>query len=469
MGGNVIQRQQHENYKPHARINQWKPVSADDIKSFVAHMIILGIVRKPDLEDYWSKRGIMQTPFFGKYMSRNRFQCILSNLHLADDQGNPAYGQRGHNPLAKIQPFVDMLTQNFCNVYKPGCDISIHEGCCPWKGPLSFRVFNPKKLAKFHIKLFQVSDPGTGYVVHFKVYTGKNSCWQPNMTTSEEYSTTTTKTVMTLCHDAGILDKGHRVYFDKSFTSPHVMHELWTRGTAACGIAAYCAGAPDIMKIPKGSKSVMKPGQCEYRRKGPILALKFHQKRTISILTTVHKAILSFTGKIDRVTGEPIYKPQAAIEYARKMRGVDQSDQLMNNYHFLRRTWKWWRKLWIHLLNMAIRNAYILNNTFGTEKMSHNEYRHYLARKLLGIDTLGPPPGTTLMAPINTQGGHYPDRLPHSETTQKIKTRICVLCKTTSKNHPGAGIRKRSTTIQCDSCEVPLCIYPCFALFHKQM
>ena len=42
------------------------------------------------------------------------------------------------------------------------------EGCCPWKGRLRFRQYNPRKPAKFHIKLFQVSDPATGYVIHFQ-------------------------------------------------------------------------------------------------------------------------------------------------------------------------------------------------------------------------------------------------------------------------------------------------------------
>ena len=60
----------------------------------------------------------------------------------------------------------------------PGKNISVDEGCCPWKGRLRFRQYNPRKPAKFHIKLFQVSDPVTGYVIHFSVYTGKGLCYR---------------------------------------------------------------------------------------------------------------------------------------------------------------------------------------------------------------------------------------------------------------------------------------------------
>ena len=41
-------------------------------------------------------------PFFGKFMSRSKFQSLLWNLHIADDFQNPRHGQPGHDPLAKF-------------------------------------------------------------------------------------------------------------------------------------------------------------------------------------------------------------------------------------------------------------------------------------------------------------------------------------------------------------------------------
>ena len=70
-----------------------------------------------------------------------------------------------------------------------GRDLSFDEGCCPFKGRLKFRCYNPRKPAKFHIKMFEVSDLKTGYVIGFDVYTGKNKqtvmkqqkLWTPNV------------------------------------------------------------------------------------------------------------------------------------------------------------------------------------------------------------------------------------------------------------------------------------------------
>ena len=56
-----------------------------DVKLFIAHNIIMGQVKKSDLEKYWSTNTKTRLPFFGKYISRNKFQSILWNLHVSDD------------------------------------------------------------------------------------------------------------------------------------------------------------------------------------------------------------------------------------------------------------------------------------------------------------------------------------------------------------------------------------------------
>lgn len=119
LGTDALQRIEHPDYKKFARTNFWKPVMDKELKIFISHLIVMGILCKPELEKYWCRKGLAQTPFFGKWMSRNRFSAILFNLHLVDDSSNPAYGQVGHNPLAKVQPFMAMCQENFRHVYRP--------------------------------------------------------------------------------------------------------------------------------------------------------------------------------------------------------------------------------------------------------------------------------------------------------------------------------------------------------------
>ena len=62
-----------------------KDIGPSDIKMFLGHLIVMGLVHKNNMEKYWSQNKTIHTPFFGKYMSRNTFQSILSNLHLVDN------------------------------------------------------------------------------------------------------------------------------------------------------------------------------------------------------------------------------------------------------------------------------------------------------------------------------------------------------------------------------------------------
>jgi hypothetical protein len=48
----------------HARSEQWKPVTVYEMKKFLGLMFLTGVIRKPKLEWYRSRRGILLTPIF---------------------------------------------------------------------------------------------------------------------------------------------------------------------------------------------------------------------------------------------------------------------------------------------------------------------------------------------------------------------------------------------------------------------
>ena len=76
------------------RLYKWKDVNASDIKIFMAHVIIMYLVQKSAVHSYWSRATLSHTPFFGKYLSCNKFQTILWHLHFNDISGNPRWMSR---------------------------------------------------------------------------------------------------------------------------------------------------------------------------------------------------------------------------------------------------------------------------------------------------------------------------------------------------------------------------------------
>ena len=470
LGKDVIQHLDNPNYKRNSRLNTWKTVTEKELKIWVAHLIVMGLVRKTDIEKYWSLSELTRTPFFGSYMKRDRFQGILWNFHLNDDSLNPRYGQENHDALAKLRNFLDMCCRTFQHTYSPLSNLSLDEGCCPWKGRLRFKCYNPNKPAKFHIKLFQLCEAKSGYCLGFNVYTGKDSCHNENVTLNPQ-CTTTTKVVMTLCDQCNVLNKGHCIYFDNYYSSPELFEELLYRETLACGtVRANRKNLPKAVTQAKLSK-----GQCCFRRKlceeneqGTLLALKWFDKRPVYMLSSKHFATEQWTGKYHYKDKTPIYKPTAIIQYTDFMSGVDKADQLMNNYHFLRKTVKWWRKLWVHMMNMLIMNAYILNKKFGKTKLTHVEYREYIAKYLLK----GASQESDEENAEETQSKQHYIVPIGKKPGNKIQTRRrCVVCSVGKKKNKLTGekmVIKRSS-YKCFSCNVPLCTKPCFAKFHREM
>ena len=161
---------------PCAQLNNREDTSPDEMKVFLAHLIVMGILKKNSLEQYWSRDSILNMPFFGHYMSRNHFQNILWNLHVSDpDETNPQKGEANHDPLFLVRPMVDMIQRNFCTKYRPGKELSLDESTHPFKGMVHVKCYRPKKTNRFHIKLFMDSEPSTGYICGFEVYTGDAS------------------------------------------------------------------------------------------------------------------------------------------------------------------------------------------------------------------------------------------------------------------------------------------------------
>lgn len=468
--------------RPASRIHQWKDICAGDIKIFLAHLISMGLVKKSTIPKYWEHSGVVQTPFFGTYMSRNTFQAILSNFHVADDDQNPCYGTRGHDPLFKVRPFLDMCNRNFRLVYAPERDLSFDEGCCPFKGRLRFRCYNPNKPAKFHIKLYQVSEAASGYVLGFDVYSGKGltNC-QVHAPVLDQNCTATTKVVLGLLHEADLLNRQHHIYMDNYYTSPELFEELYAKDTYACGtVRKNRKGLPQAVT---GAKLKKNSGEAVFRRNttNQLLCLKWCDKRNVLMLSSIHDANMVDTGKVDRETGHIIEKPECIYEYIKKMGGVDLGDQMMTYYSFLRKSVKWSRKLIIHMFNMLIMNAFILNSKFGKNKLNHEDYRDEILRYLLqeGMKQYNIPLPPVISKRITPRDAphhsktrlterHFSSNIPCAEgRIRKKPSRPCFAC---NKLPEITGVRftKKSTSYWCESCKKPLCVTPCFAYYHTE-
>jgi hypothetical protein len=97
-----------------------------------------------------------------------------------------------------------------------------------WKGRLGFKQYIPPKRHQFGIKLFQLVDCETKFILDFIIYTGSNTEYQitPGLGLSGSV-------VMELMQR--YLNKGHHLYIDNCYTSPARFELLHCNKTGACG------------------------------------------------------------------------------------------------------------------------------------------------------------------------------------------------------------------------------------------
>jgi hypothetical protein len=453
------------------RLNQWTATTPDEMKVFVAHLIIMGLIKKPSLESYWSRKSVTRTSFFGTYMVRNRFQNILWNLHVSPSpEVNPPYGEEGHDPLYKVREMVDMMERNFKLKYTPGKILSMDESCCPFKGRVRFRQYLPKKPNKFSIKLWMISEATTGYISGFEVYTGREVTVGNDIHGSMGR---TTKLVVGLMESLNFNDHGYHLYFDNYFNSPELVNALYQRKTLCCGTVNR-----NRKDLPKAvTKQKLNRDESIYARRGEALALKWRDKREVIVLSSIHSCREAISNKMN-FRGERKMKPAAVYYYNQNMSGVDLTDQFLTYYSFLRKTLKWYRKLLIHFLNMTILNAHLLHKMYGKEKMSHEHFRHAIVDHLLKSgreSVILHAPSDSLLSLRIVEKNHFAEKIPpRKDARRKNPCRSCFVCNISQAEMDANGYhrlsrkKKKSTSYWCPKCQKPLCVDPCFKVFHTE-
>lgn len=155
-----------EKYRIVSKTKKWKDVTVTEMKKFLGLIILMGQVKKEVFYDYWSTDPSIETPFFSKIMSRNRFLQIMQSWHFCNNNDISPNPHR----LVKVQPVIDYFKEKFNNVYKPDQQLSLDECVIPWRGRLSIKTYNPAKITKYGILVRMLSEARTGYVSNFCVY-----------------------------------------------------------------------------------------------------------------------------------------------------------------------------------------------------------------------------------------------------------------------------------------------------------
>lgn len=99
---------------------------------------------------------------------------------------------------------------------------------------------------------------------------------------------------------------------------------------------------------------------CHLQKHENILAVQWHDKRDVTMLSTLHKGEMVDSGKTDIRTGERILKPDLVVDYKKNTRLIDKADMMISFVECTWRTMRWYQKLFVHLLDVTLLNSYII-------------------------------------------------------------------------------------------------------------
>ena len=438
---------------PSSRLLSWIDTSKTEMKAFVALQIAMGLCQKPTIRSYWNEFWLTYTPF-NSIMSRNRFELIQTFLHFNNTELQVLRGQRGFNPLFKIQPLLDIVDPTYMQVYGPRRELSLDESMVKFKGRIFFRQYLPAKPTRWGIKEFILAEAKTGYALKSIVYTGKTSFQRTaGVGLSEQ---------VVLDLPEGFEDKGHKVYMDSFYSSPSLFLKLKEKNIGACGtVNCNRKGMPQELK--PSALSLKKGDSPVFMRKkdDDLIACAWHDTKRLTLLSTIDNNLTvdkNVRSRENNTGYRTVEKPVIAEQYNHFMGGVDTLDQLLGTYQYPHKSQKWYHTIYHRVREVALVNGFIVyRKASELNKLNPKQFRQAVIDGLLKNwqpprKKVGRP---SLLPELRLTERHFPDKYENP----KFKPE----CRACSDRQAG---RRVQTRFFCKQCAVPLCIVPCFERYH---
>lgn len=86
--------------------------------------------------------------------------------------------------------------------------------------------------------------------------------------------------------------------------------------------------------------------------------MKWTDKKPVHLLSTVHKGEIVATSKVHYKTKKTVFKPDIVVDYTENMRLIDKSDSQLSGVDCLRKSFKWYHKFFLHLVDVTMLSSY---------------------------------------------------------------------------------------------------------------
>lgn len=453
-----------------------------EIRQFIGIMMFMSVYRYPNVRSYWGRHSFEP---IRNAMTRMRFEQIRQFLHFNDNSTMVHKGQPGYDKLHRIRPLINHFNERFGSI--PMLHrLCVDEQMCATKmGGNPTRQYMPAKPHKWGTKLFVLCD-SMGFSYACEIYSGAGDNVVP--VNAPDLGASSNVVVRLSKHIPD--DVNHIVYFDNFYTSIGLLTYLRSRGIYSLG-TVRSNRVPNIKLSTEAdlAKRKVERGYSEEYVANvngiDISSVLWMDNKSVRLLSTYCgvKPFLSnmsnpgpsTSSRWDRKTKQKIEIdcPFIIKEYNRHMGGVDLMDGLLGRYHIRMKTRKWTNRIFFHLLDVAMVNAYILYHRSNKEvTIELPNFRSEVAETLCIISTDSKKPrGRPVSSPIPPPSKSKKSYFPTSEVRYDNVGHWCIFQDRNGKKtckQPGC---KSETQAYCTKCKINLCnstSKSCFMTFHQR-
>ena len=444
----------------------WKDTNVDELWMYIGVVLLMGIIKKPEYDMYWTNDPIYSTPIFTRLMSRTRFKELRKMIHFSD-----SINFDPNDALLKLRYLIDTLNTRFATTYIPEQNVCIDEYLSLWKGRLSFKIYIPSKRERYGIKIYMNCESLTGYLLGFIIYTGSETNYKDagDMVLPKNFDEYKTPSRVVMSLMAPYINQGYVVTLDNLYSSPELAEILFSHQIDSFGTLRKKAGLPHDFWNWKPIKG----DEPEKRFQDDVMVLRWNDvtktktTKIVSMLSTVHTGELIDSGKVNRSTKLPVMKPDVIVDYNKTMGGVDTLSRVIIPYNSQRKGLKWYRKLAELFIEICSYNSFILWKKLNPDRnnIDNLKFKKMLVEDIISFYSHGTRLHQT--GPVNVSQNslrltekHFIAQVPQGTSKKKYPQRNCVRCTAMKK--------RKDTHYWCPKCNVGLCLNVCFEVYHTK-
>jgi hypothetical protein len=312
-----------ESKNPNLHHRTWRSTTPEELKAFVGAQIYMGIVKEPQLKDYWKENNENNTIHanhpLSAYITHFRYEQLKRYFHISGPSEIPGdfistfYRpeptaeqelQLSEEQLSgiwwhKVHIVFNMLRKASKDLYIPSSNISIDEAMVRSHGRSSHTFKAPNKPISQGFKIFVLADHGYCYYFYPASRTqGVIEVGKPNTLSK------TGQMVYELIQTLPRNDLDYNLYLDNYFTSINLFKALRDIQVGACGTTWPGKDSPNLLKKLKDLSIYIPYHKVCAIPVNDVLCVAWQDNHIVLALTTIH-TVYKTDDYIDRARRRP--------------------------------------------------------------------------------------------------------------------------------------------------------------------